>query len=119
MRFMPGKPTGSPPSPRPSPGCRTWSPTYRRGCWLLSSAPPAPPARLPFPSRALPAPNPERAGPLGKGRPALAPRLSVESYNFVLDNEKVEALGIARIPAIAIMGTEKDYGIRMYGLPSG
>ena len=26
---------------------------------------------------------------------------------------------IGRIPAIAILGAEKDYGIRMYGLPSG
>jgi len=47
------------------------------------------------------------------------PRLSAESYNFVLDKEKVEALGIQRSPAIAVMGADKDYGIRMYGLPSG
>jgi len=32
---------------------------------------------------------------------------------------KVEALGIRRSPAIAIMGADKDHGIRMYGLPSG
>jgi alkyl hydroperoxide reductase subunit AhpF len=50
---------------------------------------------------------------------ALAPRLSAESYNFVLDKEKAEALGVARIPAVAILGAEKDYGIRFYGLPSG
>jgi alkyl hydroperoxide reductase subunit AhpF len=37
----------------------------------------------------------------------------------VLDKEKVAELGIQRIPAIAILGAEKDYGIRMYGLPSG
>ena len=50
---------------------------------------------------------------------AVDARLSAESYNFVLDKEKVEALGIQRSPAIAVMGAEKDYGIRMYGLPSG
>jgi len=49
---------------------------------------------------------------------ALDPRLNVESYNFVLDTEAVERLGIARIPAIAILGAEKDFGIRFYGLPS-
>jgi len=46
-------------------------------------------------------------------------RITAESYNFVLDKEKVESLGIRRSPAIAVMGAEKDYGIRMYGLPSG
>jgi alkyl hydroperoxide reductase subunit AhpF len=50
---------------------------------------------------------------------ALDPRISVESYNFVLDREKVEALGIARSPGIAVMGAEKDYGVRFYGLPTG
>jgi alkyl hydroperoxide reductase subunit AhpF len=47
------------------------------------------------------------------------PRIQVESCNFILDKDRVEALGIQRIPAIAILGAEKDYGIRMYGLPSG
>ena len=28
-------------------------------------------------------------------------------------------LGIQRIPAVAVMGAEKDYGIRFYGLPTG
>jgi alkyl hydroperoxide reductase subunit AhpF len=50
---------------------------------------------------------------------ALDQRIEAESYNFVLDTAKVEELGIKRIPAIAILGAEKDYGIRMYGLPSG
>jgi alkyl hydroperoxide reductase subunit AhpF len=49
----------------------------------------------------------------------LEPRLKVESYNFVLDKEKAESLGIKRIPAIAVMGETKDYGIRLYGLPTG
>ena len=49
----------------------------------------------------------------------LEPRLKVESYNFVLDKEKAESLGIRRIPAIAVMGESKDYGIRLYGLPTG
>jgi alkyl hydroperoxide reductase subunit AhpF len=45
--------------------------------------------------------------------------LSVESRNFVLDQERVRELGIQRTPAIAVMGAEKDYGIRFYGLPTG
>ena len=32
---------------------------------------------------------------------------------------KVEALGIARIPAVAVLGETVDHGIRFYGLPSG
>jgi alkyl hydroperoxide reductase subunit AhpF len=50
---------------------------------------------------------------------ALDPRLTYEGVNFVLERERVEALGIARTPAVAILGAEKDYGIRFYGLPSG
>ena len=50
---------------------------------------------------------------------ALEPRITAESYNFVLDTAKVEELKISRTPAIAILGASKDYGIRMYGLPSG
>jgi len=79
----------------------------------------ASPVRLAVFSQALADPESEQVRRLVEEMTALDPRLSVESYNFVLDKEKVEALGIARIPAIAIMGAEKDYGIRMYGLPSG
>ena len=44
----------------------------------------------------------------------------MESANFVLDKERVEALRIQRIPAIAILGDgDKDFGIRMYGMPEG
>jgi alkyl hydroperoxide reductase subunit AhpF len=77
------------------------------------------PVRLAVFSQALADPESEQVRRLVEELAALDPRLSVESYNFVLDKETVEALGIARIPAIAIMGAEKDYGIRMYGLPSG
>jgi alkyl hydroperoxide reductase subunit AhpF len=77
------------------------------------------PVRLAVFSQALADPGSEQVRRLVEELAALDSRLSVESYNFVLDQEKVEALGIARIPAIAILGAEKDYGIRMYGLPSG
>ena len=77
------------------------------------------PVRLAVFSQALADPESEQVRRLVEEMAALDSRLSVESYNFVLDKEKVQALGIARIPAIAIMGAEKDYGIRMYGLPSG
>jgi alkyl hydroperoxide reductase subunit AhpF len=77
------------------------------------------PVRLAVFSQALADPESEQVRRLVEELAALDPRLSVESFNFVLDKEKVEALKIARIPAIAIMGAEKDYGIRMYGLPSG
>ena len=77
------------------------------------------PVRLAVFSQALAEPVSEEVKRLVEELAALDPRLSVESYNFVLDKEKVEALKIARIPAIAVMGAEKDYGIRLYGLPSG
>ena len=77
------------------------------------------PVRLAVFSQALADPESDQVRRLVEELGALDDRLTTESYNFVLDTEKVEALRIARIPAIAILGAEKDYGIRMYGLPSG
>jgi glutaredoxin-like protein len=49
---------------------------------------------------------------------ALSDQLTAEVYNFVTDKEKAEALGIDKIPAVAVIGAE-DYGVRFYGIPSG
>jgi alkyl hydroperoxide reductase subunit AhpF len=77
------------------------------------------PVRLLVFSQALADPESEQVRRVVEEMAALDPKLSAESYNFVLDNEKAESLGIARIPAVAILGADKDYGIRFYGLPSG
>ena len=77
------------------------------------------PVRLAVFSQALADPESDQVRRLVEEVAALHPLLTAESYNFVLDKEKVEALKVARIPAIAILGAEKDYGIRMYGMPSG
>jgi alkyl hydroperoxide reductase subunit AhpF len=53
---------------------------------------------------------------------ALSPLLSVEVRDFVQDAEVAEQYGIDKIPAMAIVrgGDEpQDYGIRLYGIPSG
>jgi len=52
----------------------------------------------------------------------LSPKLSLEVYDFVADQEVAEQYGIDKIPALAILrGGEqpKDYGIRYYGIPAG
>jgi glutaredoxin-like protein len=49
---------------------------------------------------------------------ALSDQLVAEIYNFVVDKEKAEELGIDKIPAVAVIGAE-DYGVRLYGIPSG
>lgn len=52
----------------------------------------------------------------------LSDKIDVEIYDFVKDSEIVETYGIDKIPAMAIVkgGDEpKDYGIRLYGIPSG
>ena len=77
------------------------------------------PVRLVVFSQALADPESEQVRRLVEEMAALDPKLSAESYNFVLDKEKAESLGIARIPAVAILGADKDHGIRFYGLPSG
>jgi alkyl hydroperoxide reductase subunit AhpF len=77
------------------------------------------PVRLAVFSQALAEPDSEQVRRMIEELAALDSRLSLESYNFVLDEAKVKELGIARIPAVAVMGADKDYGIRFYGMPTG
>ena len=49
---------------------------------------------------------------------ALSDKLTAEIYNFVVDKDKADELGVDKIPAIAVIGAE-DYGVRLYGIPSG
>jgi len=49
---------------------------------------------------------------------ALSDKISLTIYEFDTDKETAKKFNIDKIPAIAISG-EKDYGIRMYGMPSG
>jgi glutaredoxin-like protein len=49
---------------------------------------------------------------------ALSDSLSVEVFDFEKNAAEAESMGVDKIPAIAITGA-KDYGIRLYGIPSG
>ena len=49
---------------------------------------------------------------------ALSDKITLETYNFVTDKEVAERYGIDKIPATVVM-SDKDYGIRFYGIPSG
>jgi len=49
---------------------------------------------------------------------ALSDKLFVEVYDLVKDQAIAESLGIDKVPAVAVIG-KKDYGIRMFGIPSG
>jgi alkyl hydroperoxide reductase subunit AhpF len=77
------------------------------------------PVRLVVFFQALADPESEQVKRLVEELAALDPKLSAEACNFVLDKERVDALKITRIPAIAVLGQDRDYGIRLYGLPSG
>ena len=77
------------------------------------------PVRLAVFSQALADPQSEQVRRLVEELGALDPTLTAESFNFVLDKEKAESLGIQRIPAVAVLGADKDYGVRFYGMPSG
>jgi glutaredoxin-like protein len=48
----------------------------------------------------------------------LSDKITFEVHDFVKDKDKAEELGIDKIPALAILG-ETDYGLRMFGIPSG
>lgn len=77
------------------------------------------PVRLAVFSQALADPASEEVRRLVEELAALDERLIAEPRNFVLDKDRVEELGIERIPAIAVLGESQDYGIRFYGLPTG
>ena len=77
------------------------------------------PVRLLVFSQALAVPESEEVRRLVEELAGLDSRIRTLSYNFVIDKDQVDAVGIARIPAIAVMGEDKDYGLRMYGLPQG
>ncbi|TRO48899.1 glutaredoxin, partial [Candidatus Bathyarchaeota archaeon] len=48
----------------------------------------------------------------------LNDKITVEVYDFVSDAQKAKEYGVEKIPALAIIG-EKDYGVRIYGIPYG
>lgn len=51
---------------------------------------------------------------------ALTDKIDVETYNFHTDAAAVTKYKIDKVPAIVLLDeTEKDYGIRFYGIPSG
>src|SRR5262245_20781229 len=77
------------------------------------------PVRLAVFSQAMADPESEQVRRLVEELASVHVLLTAEPVNFVLDRERVEALGIARTPAVVILGAEKDYGVRFYGLPSG
>jgi len=77
------------------------------------------PVRLVVFSQALAEPVSEEVRRLVEELAALDERIRGESRNFVLDQEQAAELGIERIPAIAVLGEQKDYGVRLYGLPTG
>jgi alkyl hydroperoxide reductase subunit AhpF len=77
------------------------------------------PVRLVVFSQAMADPESEQVSRLVGELAALDDRLTAEPANFVLDQERVQQLKVARTPAIAVLGQTQDHGVRFYGLPSG
>jgi len=48
----------------------------------------------------------------------ISDKLSLETYNYLLDKEKVTEYAVDKVPATVIRNS-KDYGIRFFGLPAG
>ncbi|MCI0625977.1 MAG: thioredoxin family protein [Acidobacteria bacterium] len=48
----------------------------------------------------------------------LSDKLSLEVYNLQLDRDQAARYGVDKVPGTVVAGT-RDYGIRLYGLPSG
>jgi alkyl hydroperoxide reductase subunit AhpF len=81
------------------------------------------PVKLVVFSQALQHPESEEVKRLIEELGTVDPRIIVESKNFVLDEAHAKALGIERIPAVAILragidgASDIDYGVRFFGLP--
>ncbi len=50
---------------------------------------------------------------------ALSDIVTLNVHDFQADSEFAASLNIDKIPAVAVMEGDKDYGIRFYGIPSG
>jgi glutaredoxin-like protein len=51
---------------------------------------------------------------------ALSDKLRLEVHDYRTETDNARALGIDKIPALALLGPESlDHGIRFYGIPSG
>lgn len=48
----------------------------------------------------------------------ISNKLSLETYNFLIDKDKAAEYAIDKVPATVIRNS-KDYGIRFFGLPAG
>jgi glutaredoxin-like protein len=47
-------------------------------------------------------------------------KVTVELYDLVKDKAKADAMGIDKIPAVAVLGGKgEDHGIRFFGIPAG
>lgn len=47
-------------------------------------------------------------------------KVTVQVIDLLVDKARADALGIDKIPAIAVLGPQgKDYGIRFFGIPAG
>jgi len=48
----------------------------------------------------------------------LSEKIELVIYDLVQDKEKANVYGVDRVPAVIVEG-ERDYGIRLFGIPSG
>jgi glutaredoxin-like protein len=48
----------------------------------------------------------------------LSEKIELVIYDLVRDKEKANVYGVDRVPAVIVEG-ERDYGIRLFGIPSG
>ena len=49
---------------------------------------------------------------------SLSDKVSVEAYDFAGNKALADSLGIDKVPGVAVIGA-RDYGVRMFGIPSG
>jgi glutaredoxin-like protein len=56
---------------------------------------------------------------LAQDMAGLSDKISIEVYDLLKDEGAAERWGIDKIPALAVTGENKDYGIRFFGIPSG
>jgi glutaredoxin-like protein len=78
------------------------------------------PVKLVYFTQELECDSCRETGQLLKELSALSEKIGLEVFNFQIDREQAARYRVDKIPATVVLGDGgQDYGIRLYGMPTG
>jgi glutaredoxin-like protein len=76
------------------------------------------PVKLVMFTQEMECPTCREARQLAEEFATLSEKLTLETYNLMIDTERVKEYNVDRVPTLCVVGA-KDYGIRFNGVPAG